>query len=229
MIQHLGTPVDVLLQEDLLDERAQQYQVYLFANASRMEPPIRRIVREKLQRDGKTLVWFYAPGYIGDAGLSTEAMRDLTGIQLGIDDVASEMIVRVDNRTHAITKELDSFGVFFQGWVFANFERHFGTHRPVRPLFFADDSQAEPLGYYTSILKTALGDQESRRLSRDLLRRAVRPARAAAEHLPVRRGARLPRHRRPVLDEPKLRGIPRREPGGAADRVAGGTTGHRRL
>ncbi len=65
---------------DLIERGMDNYKVYVFLNLYYPSEEARRFIDERLKRDGKVLVWQYAPGYLTDEGLSTRAMEALTGI-----------------------------------------------------------------------------------------------------------------------------------------------------
>ncbi len=79
----IGAPVDYLNLADLeKPEVQQQYKVYVFLNAYHLDAAQRELVRTRLQRDGKTLVWLWAPGISGyGKGLGVEGLADITGMK----------------------------------------------------------------------------------------------------------------------------------------------------
>ena len=68
----------------LLDDLARipdSVKVYYFLNAFYLDPEQRASI-EAIKRDGNTLVWHYAPGYVTDAGLDIAGVEQLTGFKL---------------------------------------------------------------------------------------------------------------------------------------------------
>jgi hypothetical protein len=147
-LNRVGAPHDLLVMDDLLAHGLDRYKVYLFLNAFYASDETRRWIRERLCRDGKTLVWLYAPGFV-NRDLSVANMRDLTGINFGMDDVSCENFVRLTNLDHPFTAGGHHFGIVYDGWVFSEFSNHFGVHKPMGPLFYADDPDAVELGRYS--------------------------------------------------------------------------------
>jgi hypothetical protein len=75
-----GLKYDFYYFKDVLDKQMDQYRVYVFMNAFHLTPEQQAFIDRKLKKDGKTLIWLYAPGYVTGKGFSTEAMSALTGI-----------------------------------------------------------------------------------------------------------------------------------------------------
>lgn len=78
----MGAGFDRYLVEDLVDGKVpDHYRVYIFPDAIDLDADERAAV-EALKRDGKTLVWNWAPGYVDDQELSLASMESLTGFDL---------------------------------------------------------------------------------------------------------------------------------------------------
>ncbi|MCU6709961.1 S-layer homology domain-containing protein [Paenibacillus sp. J5C_2022] len=69
-LSQTGAPYDIVLLSDVLAGRADQYKLYVFANAYALDEEQRSNL-EQWDRTGKTLVWLYASGYW---------KRDLNGV-----------------------------------------------------------------------------------------------------------------------------------------------------
>jgi uncharacterized protein (TIGR03437 family) len=57
-------------------------KVYIFANAFSLSDSQMTAIRTRLQSEGATAIWQYAPGYIGPSGPDSSQSQALTGIQL---------------------------------------------------------------------------------------------------------------------------------------------------
>jgi hypothetical protein len=57
----------------------------VFLNAFKLTPQ-QRAKLDKLKRDNRTIVWMYAPGYIGDKRFSLDAVCQLTGFKVKTKD-----------------------------------------------------------------------------------------------------------------------------------------------
>lgn len=77
-----GLKYDFYYFKDVVERNMDGYKVYVFLNAFHLTPEKRAFIDRKLKKDGKTLVWVYAPGYVTGAGLSVDAMSKLTGIRI---------------------------------------------------------------------------------------------------------------------------------------------------
>ncbi len=75
-----GAPFDWYLIDDLDAIKDRDYRVYLFMDCFYLTEEQRKTV-ESLRADGRTLIWFYAPGYASQDNLSKERMEKLTGLQ----------------------------------------------------------------------------------------------------------------------------------------------------
>ena len=79
----LGAPHDVIVSGDLCRKDLPDYRLYVFINPTYFTPEERKAI-DGLKRGGRTLAWFYAPGYATDEGLDVGAMERLTGIGLKV-------------------------------------------------------------------------------------------------------------------------------------------------
>jgi hypothetical protein len=83
-----GAPFDWYLIEDLEEGRLPSHKLTIFLDAFYLTARQRAAV-EGLKAEGRTLLWFYAPGYITDEGLSVEAMSQLVGMPIAPLPVAA--------------------------------------------------------------------------------------------------------------------------------------------
>lgn len=78
-----GVPYDLFYLSDLLNYRElQNYKMYIFLNTWVMSKETREFIVKNLQKEKKTLVWLYAPGYIDNTGKSVKNIRSVTGIDV---------------------------------------------------------------------------------------------------------------------------------------------------
>ncbi|MGD9495001.1 MAG: hypothetical protein AB7Y46_01700, partial [Armatimonadota bacterium] len=79
----LGAPYDIYCLDDLSEPQVQHgYRLYVFLNAFFLRPEDRAAI-EALKSDGRTLLFFYAPGYASrERGLSVEAISELVGMNV---------------------------------------------------------------------------------------------------------------------------------------------------
>jgi len=104
-LKQSGVPyADIYLSDLLKGENAAPYKVLVFPDAFRLTEAQRREIHEKLARQGRTLVWNYAAGYVTDTELSDEAVGKLTGI--AVKSETAELFPRVRFGEDAFTKGL---------------------------------------------------------------------------------------------------------------------------
>lgn len=104
----LGAPYDIYMLEDLADESVRDgYRLYVFLNAFFLTPEDRARI-DQLKREGKTLLFFYAPGYVSrENGLQESNIQAVTGIAVGRKPGRELMQYQLCNTDHAITSGLD--------------------------------------------------------------------------------------------------------------------------
>ncbi len=83
--ERVGAPWNIYLLDDIVAGRAPKFRAYFFLNCFHMTDEERRYINEELKSDGRTLVWFYAPGYIAE-DLDVSRISALTGMQF--DEIA---------------------------------------------------------------------------------------------------------------------------------------------
>ncbi|MFP4143960.1 MAG: beta-galactosidase [Phycisphaeraceae bacterium] len=168
LLPYVGAPFDDFLLEDMPDFD-QAYKLYLFPNAFYMSADLRRKIREKLQRDGATALWFFAPGYVDDSGAGPDRTRDLTGLTLGQAGSAPDFLhIELTRSDHPLLAgvEVDSFGSdmdpnWFQAhqewapWFSLNREDYRWS-----PKFFVTDEDAAVLGTHRGTDLPALAVKE---------------------------------------------------------------------
>jgi len=119
-----GAPYDSYLDSDLDRIHWTQYKVVIFANSYYADDSTIRLVREKVCRNGRSVLFLYAPGIIGaDGKLSPERSRQLTGI--GLTAAPDAEFTRINS----------SVGAYM-------------LTPPIRFQTFIDDAGATPLATY---------------------------------------------------------------------------------
>ncbi len=83
-LARIGAPHDIYNFSDLRhkDLPWERYKLCIFLNPFVMSEEERQHLRSKVQRDGRTLLWVYAPNYIHKGGFSVDAVSDITGIKV---------------------------------------------------------------------------------------------------------------------------------------------------
>jgi hypothetical protein len=104
----LGAPFDVYLAEDLTHPKIRKdYKLYIMMNTFYLTDAQRAAV-ENLKCNGTTILWFYAPGYVSDKGLSTKQISDLTGITVEQISGKEQIMATLSSTKHPLAKDIDS-------------------------------------------------------------------------------------------------------------------------
>lgn len=147
VLQRAGVSYGVYLQSDLLSARfPTSARLYLFLTPYRLTAEQRQAVHEKLQCDGKTLVWLYAPGSCeerpGVGGVMEETATATVGITLRQQEWNSELGSRVLKPDHPLTACMT--------------QREYGVRERLNPSFFVDDPDAVAVAEYQGSGLTSL-------------------------------------------------------------------------
>ncbi|MFW6438382.1 MAG: beta-galactosidase, partial [Armatimonadota bacterium] len=79
VFDRVGAPWSVYLLDDVVAGRVPKMRAYFFLNCFEMTDEERAYIDQELKSDGRTLTWFYAPGYI-DEDLDVARISELTGM-----------------------------------------------------------------------------------------------------------------------------------------------------
>ena len=168
----IGAPWDPCLLTDMANPKLRDYKLYIFLNTFRVTPEQRAAIHARLKRNGATVVWVYAPGYIGEK-LSVDYMQDLTGIRLAESDSAGELHVDITAYDHAYTKSLPNGFAYGSDVNVANIIRWY-DHQiylkdprdpslqrdlpgfRINPRFWSDEPEAKVLGRLAGLDKPGL-------------------------------------------------------------------------
>jgi hypothetical protein len=135
----LGAPFDTYRLEDtpLLVEAPwfDNYRMIVFIDAYAIPDDIAAVIRDRVAKDGRTLLWLYGAGFVTDRGLSTEAMAQHTGIMT--EEWWRDEPALVETSVSG-TRLLC------------------GTDKTILPTFRGVDADAEPVGWYIANGKPGL-------------------------------------------------------------------------
>ena len=148
----MGTPFDTYLLNDFIEGRTKPYKLLVFLNPFRLDAGRRRALTARLDEDGSTALWIYAPGYIQD-DCSTAHMEELTGIRFGLGEQPWGPLVHITDFDHPITAGLAQDLVW-------------GTNAKLAPLFHVDDPgrpHSRPGRLFAGRLQARLRREEDRR------------------------------------------------------------------
>lgn len=82
VFERVGAPWNVYLLDDLVEGRVPEARCYFFVNTFHMTEVARNYINANLKSDGRTLVWMYAPGYIGADDLDVARIGEMTGMEM---------------------------------------------------------------------------------------------------------------------------------------------------
>jgi len=80
----IGAPHDSILLEDLQRVDLDRYKLIVFLNAYVISPELQQFINRRVLTDGRTVLWFTAPGLFSDGGTHRDSLQDITGIELSI-------------------------------------------------------------------------------------------------------------------------------------------------
>ena len=129
----MGTPYDLYLHDDLANPAMKDYKFYIFLNTFYLSKDEREVIEERVKRDGNTVLWIYASGFIDEHGASVDNVSNLTGINMGVDMDKWGLNVAITNFDHPITSSLPT-------------DTWFGTDYHIGPIFYVNDPEAVTLG-----------------------------------------------------------------------------------
>jgi len=158
-LPRIGAPYDYYELDDVLKKNVGPYKMYVLLNAFRLDMEERRLIDEKLKKNGNMLVWIYAPGLINPdvhPAIDVKNMEILTGIRLNYIKGRHRLRIKINNYEDPITKDLP------KGTSFGDFDRPVTTGFMINekvkkvklppvisdPLFYIDDPEATILGTY---------------------------------------------------------------------------------
>jgi hypothetical protein len=149
-LSRLGAPFEQLLLEDLNQEGTPDYKLYIFANAFHMSQRERAMVERKVKRNGATVLWVYAPGYLDDRRASPKNTEDLTGIHCSCRNEVVDLSVQITRFDHPLTEGLPQGFAYGTDVGVEQYTRppqiQYMPEMAVGPAFYADDPDVEVLG-----------------------------------------------------------------------------------
>jgi hypothetical protein len=114
------------------------YRLLIFLDALWLSEQERRVLKEKAQANGRTILWEYAAGIVTEAGLSPQAMAGVTGIRVGLRDAAEAVMVNTCMTGARIL---------------------YGAERPISPVIYGADPEANVLGWLLNSADPGLLDK----------------------------------------------------------------------
>ena len=103
----------------------------VFVNCAYVSAKAAKGIR-RWQKDGKTFLWTYAPGVMGDDALDPAKAEPIIGMKLGWRNQRQNIHIEMENSKHPLVKGGKAL--------------NFGTEGSAGPVFFAQDPKAKVLG-----------------------------------------------------------------------------------
>jgi hypothetical protein len=149
-LSRIGAPFEQLLIEDLARPDLPAFKLYIMANLFYLSDEQRALVDRVVKRDGATVLWICAPGFVSDRSAALENMQALTGIQFVKSDLWAELNVALTDRQHPVTRGLPHDLEYGTGIDREQYRRppkiEYLPDTAVSPAFWADDDRAHVLG-----------------------------------------------------------------------------------
>jgi hypothetical protein len=130
----MGAPYDIYTFSDLTRVNFDRYKLCIFLNTFKISEEARNIIEKKVKRDGRSMLWLYAPDYITDSGFSTGNMSRITGMKLETAALKNSEVVS-DGERFAFTEAIS-------------------------PLFKVADENVSVLGVYAEDNSTAFASRK---------------------------------------------------------------------
>lgn len=106
---HCGASVGFYLLSDLKEPNFPRAKVIIFLNAWHVNAATRRVIRKKVERGGRTVIWMYGAGFIRKGGVDTAAASRLIGMKLRLRTSTSNLsasAIMGDNALHLPTEAI---------------------------------------------------------------------------------------------------------------------------
>ena len=163
----IGAPVDYYFHNDLADPRMPDYRLYVMLNQYYLTDAEREAVYAKARRNGATVLWLYAAGFVNPKAEKVMDVRNVektVGMKLGFIDRTFFPHFRVDPSSHPSLEGASGsrrYGVIDRDvhsniWIGPVLQAQY-----LNPGFYVDDPNATVLGRYCCNGKAALAMVET--------------------------------------------------------------------
>ena len=157
----IGAPFDEIYLEDFANVK-KAYKLYIFPTAFNVNSEARKAIKEKLQREGATALWLYAPGYLDENGPNIANCEDLTGFKLDRIDKFQHITVQIDEANSPVTAAIPETQLQYGSNISREDIVSRCGHWPpaeyfeLKTTFFSTDEDAQVLGKLTELQKDGL-------------------------------------------------------------------------
>ncbi|MBN2882788.1 MAG: hypothetical protein JXN10_04615, partial [Clostridia bacterium] len=94
-----GASADTLYLSDIENADLSKYKCIVFFNTFMIDEKTRKFIKEKVNADGRHILWFHAPGYIDGKTAQTDNISDLLGIKFMETVIKGAPSARFGNET----------------------------------------------------------------------------------------------------------------------------------
>jgi hypothetical protein len=130
----IGAPYDSFTFSDLPDVDLTHYRLCIFLNTFRIGERERAAIENRVKKDGRSILWLYAPDYLTDGCIAVDSISRMTGMTVRPADVTDSEVISGDSRYR------------FSG--------------DIQPLFQVSDEAALATGYYAASQAVALARKD---------------------------------------------------------------------
>lgn len=154
----IGAPCDQYYHNDMANPDMPSYKLYVFMNCLVLTEEEKKVIREKLRRDGATAIWIYASGVVDPKAeenkISAKHIEELTGIKCTEVYGKYDAVFRWNGEEHPLIEGLDKrelFGKFARKRLMMLAASNDPISRwdtYLYPLFHSVDPEAKNLAYF---------------------------------------------------------------------------------
>ncbi len=126
----LGASFNFVFMSDL--ESLRPYKMYIFLNTFKLDLAQRATIDKTVKKDGKVVVWVYAPGFV-DSTLSDDGIMQVTGIKVAHTNDHRTLKIKITDRDDKLTKGVPV-------------DAKWGSGDKLAPVFYCVDEGAGVLG-----------------------------------------------------------------------------------
>lgn len=148
-LHRCGAPYRLYYFDDIENPNVwKRSKLFIMLNPFHISEARRALLEKKLKGSGKTVLWFYAPGYVSDVtGLKVANISQLTGIQVREDPKGAVLGLKLAPAgVQALGEAAQSKPVRCVPWTYEGLANLYS--KEIAPMFRVDDPAAKVLGLY---------------------------------------------------------------------------------
>ncbi len=132
-LQSLGVSIELHLMSDLFHPKFPEYSVHFFLNSFYLSEAERRQVDARIKRSGKTGVWFWGAGVIGEDSITGDLGKQVCGQKLRLETGPISLSTRTADTKDAITRGM-------------HMGSKYGSEKQIAPILTVSDKNCIRLG-----------------------------------------------------------------------------------